>query len=265
MRFPFFVLLALTLVVAGCATNTDPTRDWSAQRFYKEATTALDSKDYATAIKYFELLETRYPYGTYAEQAQLDVTYAYYKDSEPASAIAAAERFIRLHPTHPNVDYAYYMKGLASFQERDKLFDRLRGKDDLSNRDPTATRDAYETFRQLVTRFPNSKYAPDARARMAHLLNVMAGYELRVAEFYYERGAYVATANRTKAIIERYGQSPLVEDALALQAKAYRKLGLYDLARDTLRVLKANFPGSQYLKGEERVVARNEERGKSNP
>lgn len=245
---PRVAALLLSLVLAACSgIETDPTKDWSAQRFYQEAKTALNDKDYATAIKHFETLEARYPYGPYADQAQLEVAYAYYKDNDMPSAIAAANRFIRLHPTHPHVDYAYYLKGLAYFDEDRNWFERLFTGGDLSRRDPKGMRDAYDTFRELVDRSPQSRYAADSRARMAYLVDYLARNEIHVARYYYTRRAYVAVVNRTKYVITNYQRTPAVEDALGLQAMAYRELGLDELRNDSLRVLEKNFPASRYL------------------
>ncbi len=244
----FTPLLAL-LLLTGCAgLDQDPTKDWPVERFYTEAKTALKDGNYATAIKHFETLEARYPYGPYAEQAQMEVAYAYYKDQELASAIAAANRFIRMHPTHAHVDYVYYLKGLANFNDQPNAFERLFSGRNLSARDPRGMRDAYDTFRELVERFPQSRYAADARNRMLYLVNYLAMSEINVARFYYGRRAYVATVNRTKHVIERYQRTPSVEDALGLQALAYQKMGMESLMTDTLRVLEKNFPNSRYLK-----------------
>ena len=241
------LMLIIALVMSGCAVNDDPTKDWSAERFYTEGKAALDTKDYTTAIKNFETLDARYPYGAYAEQAQLETAYAYYKDDEPESAIAAADRFIRLHPTHPHVDYAYYLKGLANFNEQNGIFDKIRGKEDLSDRDPKAAREAFNAFHELVTQFPKSAYASDAAQRMHHLVNTLAKYEIHVAEYYYMRGAYVAAANRGQYVVEHYQQTPLLEDALGIEAKSYKMMGMNKLAEDAIRVLKENFPHSTYL------------------
>ena len=245
----FTLLCALLLFLAGCAgLDKDPTKDWSVERFYTEAKTALKEGNYTTAIKHFETLEARYPYGPYAEQAQLEVAYAYYKDQEMASAIAAADRFIRMHPTHAHVDYAYYLKGLANFNDQPNAFERFFTNQDLSIRDPRGMRDAYDAFRELVERFPNSRYAEDSRNRMVYLVNFLAKSEINVAHFYYLRRAYVATVNRTKYVIEHYQRTPSVEDALGLQALAYQKMGMDGLKTDTLRVLEKNFPNSRYIK-----------------
>ena len=242
------VLLAAIWFAGGCANFDDITKNWGPDQLYREAKDKIANGDYATAIKYFESLEARYPYGKYAEQAQIEIAYAYNKNNEPALAIAAADRFIRLHPTHPNVDYAYYLKGLVQFRlERSWIDWAIGGGDDLSDRDPKGARDAYNTFRDLIERYPKSRYAPDAAARMAFLFDHLANYEVRVARFYYERGAYVAAVNRCKYTLENFPRAPSVEDALGIQALAYHQMGLVHLKDDSVRILKNNFPKSLYL------------------
>jgi outer membrane protein assembly factor BamD len=247
-RFPVSILILLLLVLSGCASlDEDPTKGWSAQRLYTEGKTALANKEYAAAIGHFEKLEARYPYGPYAEQAMLEIAYAYYKSDEMASAIAAANRFLRTHPTHPHVDYAYYLKGLASFDEERSSLEKIFGTGDPAKRDPKALREAHEAFKEVAQRFPKSKYAEDSRKRLVSLQNAMAMSELHAANYYFSRGAYVATVNRTKNVIENYQRTPAVEEALGLQALAYREMGLADLMHDTRRVLEKNFPQSRYL------------------
>jgi outer membrane protein assembly factor BamD len=245
----YFLLIAFTVaLLSGCGANLDPTKDWGPDRFYQEAKVKLTDGDYEGAIKLFEQLEARYPYGQYAEQSQLEVAYAYYKYDEPALALAAAERFIRLHPTHPSVDYAYYLKGIVNFSGERSLINWLFGaKEDPMEHDPKALRDAYEAFRELVERFPRSRYAGDARARMAYLFDAQARYEVHVARFYFERGAYHAAVNRSRQTLESYPRTPATEDALGVQAMSYKMLGLTRLMDDTLRVLKLNFPQSRYF------------------
>ncbi len=241
---------AALLLPAGCAwlpKGGDDTQGWSARQFYNAARQALDEGDYEDAIKYYEGLEARYPYGRYAQQAQLEIAYAYYKYGEPESAVAAADRFIQLHPDHPHVDYAYYLKGLAHFNTKRNILDRFAGSPDLSDRDPQGVRAAFKAFKALVTRYPDSRYAEDARHRLNYLLNALARHDIRVAEYYFRRGAYVAVVNRCKYVIENYQRAAAVEDALGLMARAYRRMGLDRLAADTLRVLKKNFPTSPYL------------------
>lgn len=242
-------LLALAALLAGgCAGITDPTRDWTPERFYEEAHASMEDGNWPEAIRLYEQLEARYPYGRYSEQAQLELAYVHYKDEEPALAIAAADRFIRLHPTHPHVDYAYYLKGVINFHGDKSLLHALFGfEQETSDRDPRSARESYNAFRELVERFPKSRYADDARARMRYLLDVQARYEVSVARFYFDRGAYVAAVNRCKYALENYPRTPAVEDALGIQAKAYKLMGMPELAADTVRVLRANFPQSRYL------------------
>jgi len=175
------------------------------------------------------------------------VAYAYYKDEEMSSAISAAERFIRQYPTHAHVDYAYYLKGLASLDEERNFLERWLTDIDLSDRDPKALRAAYDSFRELVERFPKSQYADDAFARLNYLRNALAMSELHAARYYFKRGAYVAVVNRCKEVIEHFQRTPAIEEALGLQAMAYKKLGLERLMTDTVRVLEKNFPNSAYL------------------
>jgi outer membrane protein assembly factor BamD len=242
-------LLTAVCALAGCASVIDPTRDWTAEQFYQDGKEKMESGSWAEAIKTFEQLESRYPYGRYTEQAQLEIAYAQYKDNEPALALAATDRFIRLHPTHPNVDYAYYLKGVTNFHNEKSLIHTLLGYDEaLWDRDAKGARESYNAFRELVERFPNSRYAKDAGERMKYLLDAQARYEVHIAQFYLDSGAYVAAANRCKFALENYPRTPAIEDALGIQAKAYQLMGLTKLADDTIRVLRANFPSSRYLK-----------------
>jgi outer membrane protein assembly factor BamD len=241
--------VAAVLLLGACAGSTerDETANWSAQRLYGEAKDSMASKDWGQAIKYFEKLEARYPYGRFAQQAQLEIAYSYWKDSERASAIAAADRFIKLYPNHPNVDYAYYLKGLINFNENTGLLSGLSNPD-MSERDPKATREAFATFKELVTRFPKSKYTPDAIERMRYLVNSLASHEVHVARWYMRRGAYVAAVNRAQYAIKEYPGAPATEEAMYIMVMAYGKLGLEDLRNDADRVLRTNFPHSEYLK-----------------
>ena len=226
----------------------DETKGWSAQKLYKEAKDNLNDRHYEEAIKYYQKLESRYPYGRFAQQAQLEMAYAYYKDNEPAQAVAAAERFIKLHPNHPNVDYAYYLKGLANFNEDLGITGYISGQD-LTERDPKAARDAFAAFKDLAQRFPESRYTPDSIARMNYLLNALAAHEIHVARYYMKRSAYVAAANRAQFALKTYPQAPANEEGLVILVRAYDALGMKDLRDDAERVLLRNFPNSPYLKG----------------
>ena len=246
-------ILAAVLAVAlgGCglfSAKDDETIGWSAAKLYSEARAALNERSYETAIKYYEKLEARYPYGRYAQQAQIETAYAYYKDGETASAVAAADRFIKLHPNHPNVDYMYYVRGLANFNEDLGLFGFVSGQD-MTERDPKAAQAAFDAFNELVKRFPDSKYTPDAIQRMNYLVNALASHEVHVARYYMTRGAYVAAANRAQAALKSFPQAPANEEGLLIMVKAYDALGMTDLRNDAERVLLKNFPNSKYLKG----------------
>ena len=235
-------LLSFLLLLSACGLlpdQEDETKDWSASQFYSEASQALNNSDYEKAIKYYELLEARYPFGPYAMQAQLDIAYAYYKYDEPESAIAALDRFIKLHPRDPHVDYAYYLKGIVNFNRKFGFFDRFIPSDP-SQRDPGSARQSFKDFGELVRRFPDSKYTADARQRMVFLRNNLAQYEVNVADYYIRRGAYVAAANRGIYVVENYQRTPAVKNALEVMIKAYDKLGMEPLAEDTRRVLALN-------------------------
>jgi outer membrane protein assembly factor BamD len=239
---------AAALTGCGALQETDETLGWSAQRMYDEAKEAESSRNWQRAIKILEKLEARYPYGRYAQQAQLEVAYCQYKDQERALAIAAADRFIKLYPNHPSVDYAWYLKGLTNYNELQGVMSWLTTPD-MSDRDPKASREAFLAFKEVVTRFPQSRYAEDSQARLRFLINMLAGNEVHVARYYMKRGAYVAAANRAQYAIQHYPQAPMVEDAMGVLWQAYDRLGMADLRDATGRVLEKNFPNSGYLKG----------------
>lgn len=239
------------LLLGGCGLmpeEIDETAGWNAQKLYSEAKASMSEGGYDRAVKLFEKLEARYPYGRFAQQAQIESAYAYYKQGEAALALAAADRFIKLHPNHPNVDYVYYLKGLVNFNEDLGLFAGLSNQD-LSERDPKGAREAFESFRELITRFPESRYADDSRKRMQYLVNSLAAHEVHVARYYYRRGAFVAAANRAKTAITTFPQAPANEEALFLMVKSYDALGMTELRDDADRVLRKNFPNSVYFSG----------------
>ncbi len=245
------VALLGTLLLVGCGTlseEIDETRDWSVSKLYSEARSELMERNYAEAIKLYEKLEARYPYGRYAQQAQLETAYAHFKEGEPALCITAAERFIKLHPNHPHVDYAYYLKGLANFNDDLGLM-HIISQQDLTERDPKAARDAFEAFKDLVERYPESRYAEDAHARMNYLVNALAAHEVHVARYYLRRGAYIAAANRAQSALLSYPRAPANEEGLLIMVKAYDAMGLSELRDDAERVMKKNFPDSKYLNG----------------
>lgn len=203
----------------------------------------MGKKKYKKAIEYYQKLDARYPYGPLAQQGKLDITYAYWKNSDAALALAASDRFIREHPNHLNVDYAYYLKGRINFNEDLGPMGYIF-KTDLAERDPVAAREAFDAFKILITRFPDSKYVPDSRARMTYLVNALASHEAHVAEYYLHRGACVAAVNRAQEILTTYPQTPAIERALAVMVACYGEMGLEELQASTQRTLHTNFPGS---------------------
>ena len=243
------VAILAALLLGGCGlSDFDETLGWSATKLYSEAKDELSSGNYQAAIKLYEKLEARYPYGRFAQQAQLELAYAHHKDNDPTSAVAAADRFIKLHPNHPNVDYAHYLKGIIWFNEDLGLLGKI-GKQDPTERDPKAARDSFEAFRELTQRYPESKYTPDAVQRMSWLINALASHEIHVARYYLKRGAHVAAVNRAQYALKNYPQAPALEEALYVLVLSYQALGMKDLRDDAERVMRANFPQSAYLKG----------------
>jgi outer membrane protein assembly factor BamD len=243
--------VVLALSISACSLlpeKIDETKTWSASKLYSEARDELASGNYDKSVQYFGKLESRYPFCTYAQQAQLETAYAYYRQGDQPQALAAAERFIKLHPNHPNVDYAYYLRGLINFNDRVSAFNFL-SRQDATERDPKAAREAFDAFKQLVERFPDSTYTPDAIARMKYLVNAMAQYEVHVANYYYKRGAYLAAANRAQYAIKEYREAPALEEALFVMVRSYDALGMTELRDDAERVMKANYPNSVYYKG----------------
>jgi outer membrane protein assembly factor BamD len=242
MRWLRLIPLLAVLFTLGCAHSPDDEfANMSAQELYDKAKASLTSGDYETAISTFEQLEARYPFGKFAQQAQLEIAYAYYKFDEPDSCITTADRFIRNNPGNPHLDYAYYLKGLANYTRGAQLVDRLASRDP-SDRDTRALRDSFNDFTQLVKKFPDSRYTPDATQRLIFLHNMLAKYEINAAEYYMKRGAYLAAANRAKYVIENYGRTPAAQDALKVLVRAYTKMGMGDLAGDARRVLDLNQP-----------------------
>jgi len=240
MHWLRLIPLLAVLFTLGCATTgDDELANLSANALYKRAKDALAASDFETAINTFEKLEARYPFGKYAQQAQLEIAYAYYKFDEPDSAIAAADRFIRNNPGNEHLDYAYYLKGLANYTRGMSVVDRLANREP-SERDTRALREAFSDFTTLVQKFPNSRYAEDAKKRLVYLHNQLAKYEINVARYYMRREAWVAAANRAKYVIENYQRTPAAREALQVLVVAYTRMGLNDLARDAQRVLDRN-------------------------
>ena len=237
-------LLALAALISSCSTSSDPAdlyKGESAHQIYIKGKTALQDKSYSEAIKRFEALDIQYPYGDETESAQLYIIYAYYMKEEYTLAVAAADRFIRLHPTNPNVDYAYYMRGVSNYYQNMGILERMFIVD-IATRDLTQIQKSYNDFNELVTRFPSSRYAPSAHQYMIYLRNVMATNQLHIGQYYYNRKAYVAAANRASILVAQYQGAPSVVDGLILMAKSYRKLGLTKQEQDAVDILKYNYP-----------------------
>jgi len=242
-----FTIIAFAALLGGCGLfgngDSDKTVNWSAQKLYSEAQDELGNGGYSQAIKYLEQLQSRFPFGRYAQQAQMEIAYAQYKDGEKELALAAADRYIKQYPNSANVDYLYYLKGLINFNDNLGILGSFAAQD-LTERDPKALRDSFDAFRDLVVRYPDSKYAPDAVIRLKYLVNAMAAHEVHVARYYLRRGAYVAAANRAEIVVRQYQQAPAVRDALQVMVEAYNGLKMPQLRDDAKRILDTNFPAS---------------------
>ncbi len=256
MRHILTAFLLFSLVACSSAPTKDD-KSATADELYAQAKEAMDDHSYERAIKRLETLQSRYPYGRYAQQAQMEVAYAYYKQGEPAPAIAALDRFVKQFPNSTSLDYVYYLKGLINFNENiNSLFGTVFMQDP-SERDPAALRDSFDAFKELVTRFPDSRYAADARVRMQYLLITLSKHEIAVASYYLRRGAYVAAVNRSQDVLKSYPNTPQTRDALQIMVQAYHRLDLNDLSQDTQRILDSNIakdgikPSKTYFKEQE--------------
>ncbi|MBS3998032.1 MAG: outer membrane protein assembly factor BamD [Hydrogenophaga sp.] len=238
---------AATVVLQGCSsTPVDNTAGWSPNKLYSEARDERDAGNFEKAITLYEKLEGRAAGTPLAQQAQLDKAYTHYKAGEPAQALAALDRFTRLHPASPAMDYAIYLKGLASFNDNLGLFGSL-SRQDLSERDQKAAKESFEAFRELVTRFPDSRYSPDARDRMTYIVNSLAQYEVHVARYYHSRGAHLAAISRAQTALTDYTDAPALEEALFILVQSYDALGMTTLRDDARRVMLASYPNSTFL------------------
>lgn len=240
-----WLTVPLIALLAACA-SAPKTPQLSERQFYEEAQKAIEGNNMTLAIDRLQGLESRYPFGRYASQAKLDLIFCHYRSLDYEAAAATAERFISTHPDHPQLDYAYYMKGLSSYSVDRGLLERFIPSD-FTERDMGPARESFEDFNRLINRFPNSVYAADARQRMVYLRNLLAAYELRAAEFYMRRGAFVAAANRGRYVVENFDTSPSVGDALVVMAEAYTELDQMDLRDSTLAVLSHNYPNHPRL------------------
>ena len=250
------VRLAMIIAVAtltGCSWfnidlgSKDQTANWDADKLYAEARIELSNGNWGRSRDLFQKLESRFPFGCHAQQALMEIAYTYYKEGETAQAVQTCDRFIRQYPNHPNVDYVYYLKGLASFNEDLGFLGRLLSQD-ISERDAKAAREAFDAFKDLVTRYPDSRYTEDARARMRYLVNSQAQAEVNVARFYFVRKAYLAAIQRSQTVVRDFQRTPAVEEALSLMARSYEELNMPDLSADAERVLALNYPNSRYLR-----------------
>ncbi len=245
----FFSALVLATVCACSSTPHDETADWSTDKLTNEAQEMAAAGNYERASKLYERLEGRAVGTLLSQQAQLERAYLMNKAGEKAQSLAILERFIKIHPTSPALDYALYLQGLVNFNDNLGILGKLTSQD-LAERDQQASRDSYQSFKQLAEKFPESKYAADATTRMDYIMNSLAVHEVHVARYYYKRGAFVAAASRAQQAVQEFNDSPAAEEALAIMARSYDKLGLTDLRNDTQRVLEKNFPNSLYISGE---------------
>lgn len=242
-------LVAVALIV-GCGTfkgDVDPTAGWSADRLYKDARTEISGGNWKDARTRLEALEARYPFGGYAQQALIDLAYVNWKDEEPEQALAAIDRFQQQYPNHAGTDYMLYLKGLVTFTPPSANFTKIT-RQDPSERDPKGLRESYEAFNELIKRYPDSRYTVDAKKRVTWLVSTLAQNEVHVAQYYYERGAYLAAANRAQTVVTDFQGVAIAEKALYIMYLSYEKLNLPQLRDDAKRVLDQNFPNSKYYK-----------------
>jgi len=253
VRFAGLLMLALMLGIGatGCRKDKDLMDDRDAAQLYRDANLHMNNGSWDRAILAYKVLQTRYPFGRYTEQSMLDLSYCFFKAGSPESALSGLDRFIRTYPTHPNVDYAYYLKGLVNYEENLGFLERMMPAR-VRDRDQSSARDAFLDFAELLSRFPNSRYAPDARQRMVFLRNNLAAYEIDVARYYMRREAYIAASNRARYALDVYPNTPESADALAMLHQAYTELGLTELADGAWEVLELNYPDHYYLHGKKK-------------
>lgn len=252
-RYGLFAVLALAVLVgiSGCKKDRDFQDRRTAGELYGDAKDSLDKHNWRRAVQEYRLLQTRYPFGRYTEQSMLDLAYAYFKANQPENALSTLDRFIRTYPAHTNVDYAYYLKGLINYEQNLGVLERIM-PERVRDRDQTAARDSFADFKELLRRFPDSRYAADARQRMVFLRNNLAAYEVSVAEYYMRRGAYIAVVNRARYLLENYPGTPHSAEALKLMHQAYGELNMTELADDAWAVLETNYPDHYYVQNRKR-------------
>ena len=251
LRLLALVLVGVLLATSGCRKDREFDDDRSASELYADAKQSLDNKSWDQAIRTYKQLQTRYPFGRYTEQSMLDLSYAYFKAHEAQNALSNLNRFIRTYPTHPNVDYAFYLKGLVNYEENLGFLERMMPAR-VRDRDQSAAREAFIDFSELIRRYPDSRYVADARQRMVYLRNNLAAYEVGVANYYMRRKAYVAAANRARFALENYPQTPENAEALVVLHQAYTELNLPELAASTMTVLELNYPDNYYVLGKKK-------------
>jgi outer membrane protein assembly factor BamD len=244
------ILSASLLALGGCTTSQEDRAEAVAnqgiQPLYADARNSMSVGNFAQATQILSLIDSKYPFGPHSHQVQLDLIYSYYKGGKPDQAVATIDRFVRLNPNHADVDYAYFMRGVTNMELDDNLFQNLLGVD-RDDRDPSKSKEAFEDFRRLIQKYPNSKYAPDARERMLHIKTRLAKYEIAVARFYMRRQAYVAAANRGRYVIENFPDTNQVQPALEVMVSSYDQLNLTELKENTMRTLRLNYPDSEFL------------------
>lgn len=243
-----WLLASFCATLAACSSSTDKPEipNLGPDALYEQAKESMQLGNFTRAAETLSTIDSRYPFGPLSHQVQLDLIYVYYKTAKTDQALATIDRFVRLNPNHADLDYALYMRGLTNLDAEKNLFQEMAGID-RSDRDPTKSREAFNDFRQLLEKFPESKYALDAQKRMKHIKNRLAKYELEIARYYMRRQAYVAASNRGRYVLEYYADSPYVQDALEIMVESYNQLGLEELKNNALKTLKLNFPDSDYL------------------
>jgi outer membrane protein assembly factor BamD len=245
------LMLGMVLCVSGCRKDKEFKNELSAEEIYKRGNDALRSNSWNRAIGAYKALQTRYPFGRYTEQSMVDLSYAYFRADQPDNAISMLDRFIRTYPTHPNVDYAYYLKGLVNYEQNQGFLEKIM-PDRVRDRDQSQARNSFLDFGELIRRFPESRYVPDSRQRMVFLRNNLAAYEIAVAEYYIRRKAYIAAVNRARYALETFPNTPQSAEALIVLVKAYNKLELADLAEGSMAVLALNYPDNYYVLGKKK-------------
>jgi len=247
-RIGILVLLGLAMALGGCRKDRNELENINAEQLYQRAKDRMDNSAWQNAIATYKALQTRYPFGRYTEQSMLDLSYCYFKAGAREEALSTLDRFIRTYPAHPSVDYAYYLKGLVNYEENLGFLERMMPAR-VRDRDQSSAQDAFNDFSELIRRFPDSRFVPDARQRMVFLRNNLAAYEIIVADYYLRRKAYIAAANRARYALETFPDTPQTPEALIVLHKAYTALDLPQLADGSMSVLELNYPDNYYVQG----------------